>query len=81
MYSNGKILFDSAKTETVPFEGLISEGSCIRIEFSTDESKTAPGFNIRFEGKLNFICRLYVRNVVYLIRMLIFFTWNIFILP
>ncbi|KAM3938088.1 seizure 6-like protein isoform 1-T2 [Leptodactylus fuscus] len=50
VYSNGKILFDSAKTETVPFEGLISEGSCIRIEFSTDESKTAPGFNIRFEA-------------------------------
>ncbi|KAG8596873.1 hypothetical protein GDO81_002077 [Engystomops pustulosus] len=51
VYSSGKILFDSAKTETVPFEGLISEGSCIRIEFSTDETKTAPGFNIRFEGK------------------------------
>ncbi|KAM4707595.1 seizure 6-like protein isoform 2-T2 [Discoglossus pictus] len=50
VYSNGKILFDSAKTETVPFEGLISEGSCIRIEFSTDESKTAPGFNIRYEA-------------------------------
>ncbi|XP_069817427.1 seizure 6-like protein [Dendropsophus ebraccatus] len=50
VYSSGKILFDSAKTETVPFEGLISEGSCIRIEFSTDESKTAPGFNIRFEA-------------------------------
>ncbi|XP_063769277.1 seizure 6-like protein isoform X2 [Pseudophryne corroboree] len=50
VYSNGKILFDSAKTETVPFEGLISEGSCIRIEFSTDESKTAPGFNVRFEA-------------------------------
>ncbi|MEE6504531.1 hypothetical protein FKM82_005226 [Ascaphus truei] len=50
VYSNGKILFDSVKTETVPFEGLISEGSCIRIEFSTDESKTAPGFNIRFEA-------------------------------
>ncbi|KAG8543387.1 hypothetical protein GDO81_024800, partial [Engystomops pustulosus] len=49
VYSSGKILFDSAKTETVPFEGLISEGSCIRIEFSTDETKTAPGFNIRFE--------------------------------
>ncbi|XP_075686914.1 seizure 6-like protein [Rhinoderma darwinii] len=50
VYSSGKILFDSVKTETVPFEGLISEGSCIRIEFSTDESKTAPGFNIRFEA-------------------------------
>ncbi|KAE8634319.1 hypothetical protein XENTR_v10002266 [Xenopus tropicalis] len=50
VYSNGKILFDSAKTETVPFEGLISEGSCIRIEFSTDESKNAPGFNVRFEA-------------------------------
>ncbi|KAM9330817.1 seizure 6-like protein [Gastrophryne carolinensis] len=50
VYSNGKVLFDSAKTETVPFEGLISEGSCIRIEFSTDETKTAPGFNVRFEA-------------------------------
>ncbi|XP_040207220.1 seizure 6-like protein [Rana temporaria] len=50
VYSNGKMLFDSVKTETVSFEGLISEGSCIRIEFSTDETKTAPGFNIRFEA-------------------------------
>uniref|UniRef100_H3ACQ2 Seizure related 6 homolog like n=1 Tax=Latimeria chalumnae TaxID=7897 RepID=H3ACQ2_LATCH len=44
------ILYDSLKTETVPFEGVISDGSFIRIEFTSDKERSAMGFNIRFEA-------------------------------
>ncbi|XP_030074123.1 seizure 6-like protein [Microcaecilia unicolor] len=44
------ILHDSFVTEHVPFEGVISVGSVIQIEFTSDDARTAAGFNIRFEA-------------------------------
>lgn len=35
----------------MPFEGLLSEGSAIRIEFTSDQGRAASAFNIRFEGE------------------------------
>ncbi|XP_069475480.1 seizure 6-like protein isoform X2 [Ambystoma mexicanum] len=43
-------LYDTLKTENVPFEGVISEGSLLRIELASDATRTAQGFNIRFEA-------------------------------
>lgn len=45
------LLYDSLRTESVPFEGLLSEGSSIRIEFTSDQGQAASAFNIRFEGE------------------------------
>uniref|UniRef100_A0A8C8TTB5 Seizure related 6 homolog like n=1 Tax=Peromyscus maniculatus bairdii TaxID=230844 RepID=A0A8C8TTB5_PERMB len=44
------LLYDSLRTESVPFEGLLSEGSNIRIEFTSDQGQAASAFNIRFEA-------------------------------
>ncbi|XP_043924416.1 seizure 6-like protein [Protopterus annectens] len=44
------VLFDSLKTDNVPFEGVISDGPALRIEFTSDKTRTAGGFNIRFEA-------------------------------
>ncbi|XP_059105838.1 seizure 6-like protein isoform X4 [Peromyscus eremicus] len=44
------LLYDSLRTESVPFEGLLSEGSSIRIEFTSDQGQAASAFNIRFEA-------------------------------
>ncbi|XP_038618419.1 seizure 6-like protein isoform X2 [Tachyglossus aculeatus] len=44
------VLYDSLKTEGVPFEGLLSEGSVLRIHFTTDRAGTDAAFNIRFEA-------------------------------
>ncbi|KAK7811764.1 hypothetical protein U0070_016836 [Myodes glareolus] len=44
------LLYDSLRTESVPFEGLLSEGSSIRIEFTSDQGQAASSFNIRFEA-------------------------------
>ncbi|KAH0516941.1 Seizure 6-like protein [Microtus ochrogaster] len=46
------LLYDSLQTESVPFEGLLSEGSSIRIEFTADQGQAASAFNIRFEEQL-----------------------------
>ncbi|XP_034873139.1 seizure 6-like protein isoform X1 [Mirounga angustirostris] len=43
-------LYDSLQTENVPFEGLLSEGNSIRIEFTSDQARAASAFNIRFEA-------------------------------
>lgn len=45
------LLYDSLQTESVPFEGLLSEGNSIRIEFTSDQARAASSFNIRFEGE------------------------------
>ena len=45
------LLYDSFQTESVPFEGLLSEGNSIRIEFMSDQARAASSFNIRFEGE------------------------------
>uniref|UniRef100_A0A2K5M8K7 Seizure related 6 homolog like n=1 Tax=Cercocebus atys TaxID=9531 RepID=A0A2K5M8K7_CERAT len=44
------LLYDSLQTESVPFEGLLSEGDTIRIEFTSDQARAASTFNIRFEA-------------------------------
>nr|KAF6312208.1 seizure related 6-like protein like [Pipistrellus kuhlii] len=44
------LLYDSLRTESVPFEGLLSEGNSIRIEFTSDQARAASSFNIRFEA-------------------------------
>ncbi|XP_028904966.1 seizure 6-like protein isoform X3 [Ornithorhynchus anatinus] len=44
------VLYDSLQTEAVPFEGLLSEGSALRIHFTTDRAGTDAAFNIRFEA-------------------------------
>lgn len=45
------LLYDSLQIESVPFEGLLSEGNSIRIEFTSDQPQVASAFNIRFEGE------------------------------
>lgn len=45
------LLHDSLPTESVPFEGLLSEGNSIRIEFTSNQARAASAFNIRFEGE------------------------------
>ncbi|KAL2767617.1 seizure 6-like protein isoform 5 precursor [Daubentonia madagascariensis] len=44
------LLYDSLQTESVPFEGLLSEGNTIRIEFTSSQARAASTFNIRFEA-------------------------------
>ncbi|XP_048412486.2 seizure 6-like protein isoform X1 [Stegostoma tigrinum] len=43
-------LYDSWKNEYFPLEGLISNEPFVRIEFTSDGTKTAGGFNIRYEA-------------------------------
>lgn len=45
------VLFDSGRGGQIPFEGVISEGPAVRIQFITDQPNHSTGFNIRFEGK------------------------------
>ncbi|XP_069727512.1 seizure 6-like protein isoform X3 [Phaenicophaeus curvirostris] len=44
------ILYDSLRADSVPFEGVISDGSSIRIDFLAEEPAAATAFNIRFEA-------------------------------
>ncbi|XP_007946176.1 seizure 6-like protein [Orycteropus afer afer] len=44
------LLYDSLQTESVPFEGLLSDSNTIRIEFTSDQARAASAFNIRFEA-------------------------------
>ncbi|KAI4568935.1 hypothetical protein MJG53_014553 [Ovis ammon polii x Ovis aries] len=44
------LLYDSFQTENVPFEGLLSDGHTIRIEFTSHQPPAASAFNIRFEA-------------------------------
>ncbi|XP_066870597.1 seizure 6-like protein isoform X2 [Kogia breviceps] len=44
------LLYDSLQTENVPFEGLLSDGHTICIEFTSDQGQVASAFNIRFEA-------------------------------
>ena len=45
------LLYDSLQTDSVPFEGLLSDGHTIRIEFMSDQARAVSAFNIRFEGE------------------------------
>lgn len=44
------VLFDSGRGSQIPFEGVISEGPAVRIQFITDQPNHNMGFNIRYEG-------------------------------
>uniref|UniRef100_A0AAY4AWF7 Uncharacterized protein n=1 Tax=Denticeps clupeoides TaxID=299321 RepID=A0AAY4AWF7_9TELE len=44
------VLFDSARGGPIPFEGVISEGPAVRIQFITDQPNHNTGFNIRYEA-------------------------------
>lgn len=44
------MLFDSGHGGQIPFEGVISEGPAVRIQFITDQPNHNTGFNIRYEG-------------------------------
>ncbi|XP_061782673.1 seizure 6-like protein isoform X3 [Nerophis lumbriciformis] len=44
------VLFDSGRSGHVPFEGVISEGPAVRVQFITEQPSQNTGFNIRFEA-------------------------------
>uniref|UniRef100_A0A2K6H0L8 Seizure related 6 homolog like n=1 Tax=Propithecus coquereli TaxID=379532 RepID=A0A2K6H0L8_PROCO len=44
------LLYDSLQSESVPFEGLLSEDNTIRVEFTSGQARAASTFNIRFEA-------------------------------
>lgn len=47
------VLFDSTQGVPMPFEGVISEGPAVRIQFITDKPNNQnTGFNIHYEGEL-----------------------------
>uniref|UniRef100_A0A8C8S0G6 Seizure 6-like protein n=1 Tax=Pelusios castaneus TaxID=367368 RepID=A0A8C8S0G6_9SAUR len=48
--NHSAVLYDSLRAETVPFEGVISDGSAIRIDFTADEARATTAFNVRFEA-------------------------------
>lgn len=52
--NHSAVLYDSLRTESVPFEGVISEGATIRVDFMADEARATTAFNIRFEGDAPF---------------------------
>uniref|UniRef100_A0A803XRE6 Seizure related 6 homolog like n=1 Tax=Meleagris gallopavo TaxID=9103 RepID=A0A803XRE6_MELGA len=44
------VLYDSLRADSVPFEGVISDDSSIRIDFLAEEPAASTAFNIRFEA-------------------------------
>uniref|UniRef100_A0A673LV39 Seizure 6-like protein n=1 Tax=Sinocyclocheilus rhinocerous TaxID=307959 RepID=A0A673LV39_9TELE len=45
------VLFDSGRGGPIPFEGVISEGPAVRVQFITDQPNSHnTGFNIRYEA-------------------------------
>uniref|UniRef100_A0A673WA03 Seizure related 6 homolog like n=1 Tax=Salmo trutta TaxID=8032 RepID=A0A673WA03_SALTR len=44
------VLFDSGRGGPIPFEGVISEGPAVRVQFITDQPNHNTGFNIRYEA-------------------------------
>ncbi|XP_038669990.1 seizure 6-like protein [Scyliorhinus canicula] len=50
IYSGDTAIYDSLKNEFFPLEGLISNEPFVRIGFTSDETQTAGGFNIRYEA-------------------------------
>ncbi|XP_037673063.1 seizure 6-like protein isoform X2 [Choloepus didactylus] len=44
------LLYDSLQTESVPFEGVLSDNNTICIEFTSEQGRAASTFNIRFEA-------------------------------
>uniref|UniRef100_A0A8C9RPW5 Seizure related 6 homolog (mouse)-like n=1 Tax=Scleropages formosus TaxID=113540 RepID=A0A8C9RPW5_SCLFO len=44
------VLFDSGRGTPIPFEGVISEGPSVRVQFITDIPSHTTSFNIRYEA-------------------------------
>ncbi|MED6289067.1 Seizure 6-like protein, partial [Characodon lateralis] len=44
------VLFDSGRGGQIPFEGVISEGPAVRVQFITDQPNHETGFTIRYEA-------------------------------
>ncbi|XP_053224438.1 seizure 6-like protein isoform X3 [Podarcis raffonei] len=44
------VLYNSHQSDSVPFEGVISEGTTLRIDFASEDPSAIPTFNIRFEA-------------------------------
>ncbi|XP_056289203.1 seizure 6-like protein [Pseudoliparis swirei] len=44
------VLFDSGRGGQIPFEGVISEGPAVRVQFTRDQPDQNTGFNIRYEA-------------------------------
>lgn len=65
------VLFDSGHGGPIPFEGVISEGPAVRVQFITDQPNSHnTGFNIRYEGRSVWslwhkICRADSSNSMY----------------
>uniref|UniRef100_A0A3Q3L5X7 Seizure related 6 homolog like n=1 Tax=Mastacembelus armatus TaxID=205130 RepID=A0A3Q3L5X7_9TELE len=49
-FGSSMVLFDSGRSGQIPFEGVISEGPAVRIQFITDQPNHNTGFNIRYEA-------------------------------
>jgi hypothetical protein len=45
------VLYDSLHSDSVPFEGLLSDHSSLRIEFMASQGPAASVFHVRFEGE------------------------------
>ncbi|XP_063171539.1 seizure 6-like protein [Candoia aspera] len=48
--NHSAVLYASHQNSNVPFEGLISEGSALRVDFTSEDPDVDPTFNIRFEA-------------------------------
>ncbi|XP_024918058.1 seizure 6-like protein isoform X2 [Cynoglossus semilaevis] len=48
--SGSVVLFDSDHGGQIPFEGVISEGPAVRIQFISEQPSYNTGFNIRYEA-------------------------------
>ncbi|KAM6423072.1 seizure 6-like protein [Liasis olivaceus] len=44
------VLYASHQNGNVPFEGVISEGNTLRVDFTSEDPNAEPIFNIRFEA-------------------------------
>ncbi|KAG7277815.1 hypothetical protein CRUP_026116 [Coryphaenoides rupestris] len=48
------VLYDSGRGGPIPFEGVISEGPAVRVQFITDQPNHSTGFNVRYEEEISF---------------------------
>lgn len=48
--NHSAVLYASQQGSNVPFEGVISDGNALRVDFTSEDPDGEPTFNIRFEG-------------------------------
>ncbi|XP_061458970.1 seizure 6-like protein isoform X2 [Rhineura floridana] len=48
--NHSAVLYNSRQSDSVPFEGVISEGAILRVDFALGDPSATPTFNIRFEA-------------------------------